>query len=394
MKRRSFLINTSLATTALFVPNFLKAFNNKGLEQSNGKILLIVQLSGGNDGLNTFVPFTNDNYFKQRPRLGIKPEKVLQLNSEQGLNEVMKGWKALFDNGSMAMLNAVGYPNPDRSHFRSMDIWHSASSSADYIQTGWIGRYLDNYCDGKPYKAIELDDSLSLSMKGDFVKGLAVKNPKRLYEMAHSEWLKPYSALASTHEEPVAYLYKTLVETTAGANYLHEHFNAYQSKTEFPNNEFGKDLKTIAGLIGSGCETSVYYVSLGSFDTHVGQESRQNKLLEQLSDGLKIFMDEMKLINRDKDVLTMVFSEFGRRVSQNASGGTDHGTANNIVLIGNGLQQKGILNAAPDLKNLDDNGDIKFQVDFRNIYATILNKWLQADDSKILQQNFELMHFV
>ncbi len=396
MKRRDFLLQSSLASGALLLPNFLKAFENPALNisQTDGKVLVIIQLSGGNDGLNTVVPFRNDIYYKERKRIAIAADKVLKLSDEQGFHPALQGLKEIFDDGNLSILNGVGYPNPDRSHFRSMDIWHTASDSNEYLNNGWIGRYLDNYCSGTPWKAVELDDTLSLSMKGENIKGIALKNLKQMNSTAKDKFLLQ---LANTNhlqdEAPVQYLYKTLVETTSSINYLNEKYLLKPTTAAYPTDAFGNDLKTVSSLILGGAATSVYYISLGSFDTHVGQPNRQEKLLKQLGDGVKVFMQDMKANNKLNDLLLMTFSEFGRRVSENASNGTDHGTANQMMLMGGGLKQKGILNAAPDLLDLD-NGDLKFHTDFRQVYATILQQWLNIDAAKVLGKSFSLLNFV
>jgi uncharacterized protein (DUF1501 family) len=181
--------------------------------------------------------------------------------------------------------------------------------------------------------------------------------------------------------------------TLSSAGYIFEQSKLHPTGEAYPNTELGKSLKTISSLILSDINTKVYYVSLGSFDTHVNQEDRQKKLFTELNDAVAAFCKDLKKNNRFQDVLMMTFSEFGRRVSQNASGGTDHGTANNMFLIGGGLKQKGILNVLPDLNDLSE-GDLKFSLDFKNVYATVLNKWLNVDDSSILGKQFEYLNFI
>src|SRR4030095_13254057 len=192
IKRREFLQVGSLATASLLVPRFLKAFEAGNMVPAGNKVLVILQLSGGNDGLNTVIPVRNDIYYKSRPRLGIEKAKALSLTDEVGLHPALTGFKELYDDGSLGILNNVGYPNPDRSHFRSMDIWHTASQSSEYLTTGWVGRYLDAQCSGcdKPTQAIEIDDVLSLAMKGENIKGIAVKDPRRLFGTANEKFFR------------------------------------------------------------------------------------------------------------------------------------------------------------------------------------------------------------
>jgi uncharacterized protein (DUF1501 family) len=397
IKRKKFIQISSLATASLLVPKFLKAFESKSMVLPGNKVVVILQLSGGNDGLNTVIPFRNDLYYKARPRLGITKEKALRLTDEVGLNPALTGFRDLFDDGGLAVLNNVGYPNPDRSHFRSMDIWHTASESNEYLTNGWMGRYLDSQCKGcdKPTQAIEIDDVLSLALKGENIKGIAVKDPRRLYGTANEKFFRDIlkNRQDEAGEQPVDYLYKTMAETLSSADYIFQQSKMHPTNAVYPTTGLGNSLKTIASLIFSEINTKVYYVSLGSFDTHINQEAQQGRLFTEMNDAVKAFVKDLKTQHRFEDVLLFTFSEFGRRVQQNASNGTDHGTANNMFLVSGGLKQKGVLNAMPDLGDLDE-GDLKYNVDFKNVYATILNKWLKADDKSILMKQYEQLSFI
>ena len=396
-KRKEFIQIGSLATASLLLPKFLKAFEGQTMVPMGNKVVVILQLSGGNDGLNTVIPVRNDLYYKARPRLGISKDKSLLLTDEVGLNPSLTGFKELFDDGSLGIINSVGYPNPDRSHFRSMDIWHTASQSTAYLTNGWVGRYLDAQCNGcdKPTQAIEIDDILSLAMKGDHIKGIAVKDPQRLYGTANEKFFKEVMKNHTDQkgEHPADYLYKTMAETLSSADYIFRQSKMHPTKAAYPKTELGNSMKTIASLIFSEINTKVYYVSLGSFDTHINQEAQQQRLFTEMNDAVKAFVKDLKENNRFEDVLLFTFSEFGRRVQQNASNGTDHGTANNMFLISGGLKQKGMINALPDLGDLDE-GDLKYKVDFKNVYATVLNKWLKANDKEILSKQYEYMNFI
>ncbi len=395
IKRKEFLQVGSLATTSFMLPKFLKAFERPMMVPPGNKVVVVIQFSGGNDGLNTVIPVRNDIYYKERPRLGIAKEKSLSLTDETALNPALEIFKGLYDEGNLSILNSVGYPNPDRSHFRSMDIWHSASNSNEYINSGWVGRYLDAQCKGcdKPTQAMELDDVLSLALKGEENKGLAFKDPKKLYNSSNGKYFKDVNSDHQHGEETIDYLYKTMSATLSSADYIYQQSRVHPSSQTYPNTELGKDLKTIASLIFSDINTKVYYVSLGSFDTHVNQDNQQKRLFTELNDAVKAFTADLKSNNRFQDVLMMTFSEFGRRVSQNASGGTDHGTANNMFFISGGLKEKGILNAMPDLVDLNE-GDLKHKVDFKNVYATVLSKWLAADDKTILGKQYDYLKFL
>jgi uncharacterized protein (DUF1501 family) len=404
MKRRQFVKYSALASTSFLVPQFLKGFaaprfiENAFATSGNRKILVVVQLSGGNDGLNTVIPYKDDIYYKLRPQISKNGTEVLKLNDELALNPGMTGLKSLFDDGKLSIVNSVGYPNPDRSHFRSMDIWHSASGSNENWHTGWVGRYLDSNCAGadKPYSAIETDNSLSLSMKGAMRNGIALENPEAFYAIAKEKY---FGAIANSGQginkpgDNLHYLYKTFIETGESADYIFKTSRIYKSKLEYPKGEFGKNLNTIANLIISGLNTSVYYVSLSGFDTHDLQVQRQDRLLKELSEGLTVFVQDLKDNDRFNEVVIMSFSEFGRRVAQNASNGTDHGTANNMLIINGNLKKPGIYNSAPDLQNLDQ-GDLVYKIDFREIYSEMLGNWLGADSEKILGKKFNLLGIV
>jgi len=396
-KRKQFIQIGSLATASLMVPKFLKAFESPARVMPGNKVVVVLQLSGGNDGLNTVIPYRNDLYYKGRPRLGILRDKALSLTDETGLHPALTAFKELYDDGSLSILNNVGYPNPDRSHFRSMDIWHTASQSTEYWSQGWVGRYLDAQCKGcdKPTQAIELDDVLSLALKGENIKGIAVKDPRRLYGTANEKFFREVmkNHKDEAGEQPVDYLYKTMAETLSSADYIFQQSRLHPSNADYPKTDLGNSLKTIASLIFSEINTKVYYVSLGSFDTHINQEAQQQRLFTEMNDAVKSFVKDLKEQHRFEDVLLFTFSEFGRRVEQNASGGTDHGTANNMFLVSGGLKKKGVLNPMPDLANLNE-GDLKYNVDFKNVYATILNKWLQADDAGILGRKYEYLNFI
>lgn len=397
IKRKEFIQIGSLATASMLLPKFLKAFEGQTMVPLGNKVVVILQLSGGNDGLNTVVPVRNDLYYKARPRLGIAKEKALLLTDEIGLNPALTGFRELYDDGSLGIINSVGYPNPDRSHFRSMDIWHTASQSTEYWNNGWVGRYLDAQCNGcdKPTQAIEIDDILSLAMKGDHIKGIAVKDPRRLYGTANEKFFKEVmkNHIDEAGEQPADYLYKTMAETLSSADYIFQQSKMHPTKADYPKTDLGNSMKTIASLIFSEINTKVYYVSLGSFDTHINQEAQQQRLFTEMNDAVKAFVKDLKTNNRFDDVMLFTFSEFGRRVQQNASNGTDHGTANNMFIISGGLKQKGMINALPDLADLDE-GDLKYKVDFKNVYATVLNKWLKANDKEILAKQYEYLNFI
>ena len=395
--RRSFVKRSALiSSSSLFIPNFLKSFETFNLKHKREQKLVVIQLSGGNDGLNTVVPYENDIYYNARPTLAIPKSKVVRLSDTLGFHPALDKLKPLFDEGLMTVINSVGYPNPDRSHFRSMDIWQTGSGADETWETGWLGRYLDSYCQGcqKAMHGIEVDDTLSLAMKGEQIKGLAMKSPKKLKKILSKEHFKRLAEGPQEEVKPnLHYLYKTLAETVSSTDYIYNTSQVYRSKMDYPQNPFARQLKTVAELIISGLETKVYYVSLSGFDTHVRQPQQHERLLQGYASGVRSFVEDLKQQGKLGEVLIMTFSEFGRRVKQNASEGTDHGTANNLFLMGGQLKQAGFYNQDPDLSRLDE-GDLIHEVDFRNVYATVLSKWLEADDGKVLKKGFQQMHFI
>lgn len=364
MKRRDFLTRSALASGAFLLPSFLKPLEALASGQLSGyKNLVIIQLSGGNDGLNTVVPFGNDIYYQKRQTIAIQQNDVIKLNDMQGLNPNLSALKEIYDQGWMGIVNSVGYPNPDRSHFRSMDIWQTASDSNQFLTTGWIGRYLDSQCQTcrNPYTAIEVDDTLSLAMKGAGTKGIAVQDPGKLYQTTREPFFKDLvNDHSSEHltEDNLGYLYKTMIETYSSADYIQKTSKTYNVTGDYPATPLGNQLKTVSKFINSGLQTRVYYVSLSGFDTHVSQQGQQGRQLKIYADAVAAFIKDLKQTGKLDDTLVMTFSEFGRRVEQNASNGTDHGTANNVFLFGGKLKKPGIFNQAPDLVQLD-NGDLK-----------------------------------
>lgn len=397
MNRRDFIKQSALVSGSILLPSFLKPLSALGNSTGNKK-LVVIQLSGGNDGLNTIVPYRNDIYYKVRPSISIAKDTVLKLNDELGFNPALKPLKSLFDAGNMCIINGVGYPNPDKSHFRSMDIWQSASSSSEVISTGWLGRYLDSNCDGcvQPHHAIETDDSLSLALKGAARKGMAIKEPAQLSRVANEPFIKNVCSAVQTNmltDDNLGYLYKTLIESEQSANYVYSKVKTQKNIAEFDKEKFSQSMSLISRFILSGLSTKVYYTSIGSFDTHANQNNQQDRLLGQFAQGVKSFMDDIEQSSFKDDVLIMVFSEFGRRVAQNAGQGTDHGTASNMFLIGHNLKKQGLYNNPSNLQNLID-GDLIYDVDFRDVYATVLNKWLDADAKKIIGNGCNVLDFL
>jgi uncharacterized protein (DUF1501 family) len=379
----------------------------------DGKIFVVVQLSGGNDGLNTVVPYGDDAYFKARGALAHDKNAVLKLDNYVGLAPNLKAFKSLYDDGRLSVIQGVGYPNPNRSHFRSMDIWHSAMPEKEVFTSGWLGRYFDNTCAGcDPHVGVAMGDTLPAAMRGDRVLPLSFERPEsyRFQGKDKKNYLKlnvredaalppppstrPAIAAGKKAVSPVTpgsqldFLHRTAMDAQVSSDDILR-MTGRNPSVSYPANEFGNSLKTVASMIAGGLPTRVYYVSLGGFDTHAGQKGRHDNLMQTLSAGLEAFWADLKDQRNDDRVMLMTFSEFGRRVETNASGGTDHGAASSMFLMGPKLKT-GLAGKYPSLTQLDQ-GDLKWNTDFRSVYATILEKWLDTPSKPILGNQFPTM---
>lgn len=351
-----------------------------------GKRLIVVQLSGGNDWLNTIVPFENDEYYKARPNIGQAKNTLIRLSDELGLNPSLSTLQALYDEGEVAVFNGVGYPEPNRSHFRSMDIWHTAADGRTHREEGWLGRY--TRLSQLEFPAIEMGAGLSLAMKANRGKSLAMEDLNGIKRVADDKVLRAIAATPHSHSNHTAsYLYETALRVCEGADYLAEKLNIGRQTSPYPDNPLATDLSTIATLIKAGAETKIFYTSLVGFDTHARQESQHSRLLNSLGSSLGALRNDLAQANQWKNTLVIVFSEFGRRVAENAGRGTDHGTAGNVILLGGSLREPGIRGEIPSLVKLDQ-GDLIFHTDFRTIYSGILENWLETSSQNILGGNF------
>jgi uncharacterized protein (DUF1501 family) len=387
----------------------------------DGKILVVLQLSGGNDGLNTVIPYADDVYHRLRSNIAHDPKTVLKLDSYIGLHPNLQPLRELLDKDMMSIVQGVGYPNPNRSHFRSMDIWHTAQPDKEISTDGWLGRYFDNACPGcDPKVGVAIGEQLPLAMRGDHVMPLSFERPENFryngpdkehykelntvsrndadllsapppVQIASAAGAKP-SAGIITPDQQLDYLTRTAMDAQLSSDAILNMTRGHQPSTGYPGNEFGQGLRTVAAMIKGGLPTRVYYVTLGGFDTHAGERGRHDQLMTQFAQGVSAFWKDLKEQGNHQRVLMMTFSEFGRRVASNASGGTDHGAAAPMFLFGPACKQA-IVGKHPSLTDLDQ-GDLKFGTDFRSVYATVLQNWLDTPSKPILGAQFPTLGMI
>jgi uncharacterized protein (DUF1501 family) len=429
--RREFLKSTVLTgalswTVPTFLANTFSVLQadaiDKGTQVTTGKdgqILVVLQMAGGNDGLNTVVPFANDYYRKARPKIGLAAKQVLKINDELGLHENLAGLKELYDAGELSVIQGAGYPNPNRSHFRSTEIWQTATDSEKIESSGWLGRYFDNACSGcDPTIAVNLGRQMPQAFSSKHPIGVSLDSPQN-YRFVTGEKSKngemsateesfrklnefdsdmqenaggTVAAIsgATQHKGSVMdFLERTALDAQVSSDKIRAIANRFENKATYPGSQLGNSLKLVAKLIGGGLPTRIFYVSQGGYDTHTNQTGAHERLLKELGDSVKAFVQDMKAQGNMSRVLVMTFSEFGRRVAENASSGTDHGAAAPMFIVGSkvkaGLQGKYPSLAPGDLFQ----GDLKYTVDFRRVYAGVLESWLKTDSSAILGRRFE-----
>jgi uncharacterized protein (DUF1501 family) len=365
---------------------------------SDNLILVVLQLSGGNDGVNTLIPFGDPNYSKLRPSLGYAASDVLPLTDSVGLNPNLARVKALYDQGKVAIVQGVGYPNPNRSHFRSMDIWHSASPDT-FERTGWLGRYVAacQCAQDNALPAISAGDQLNTLFWTDttlvpavasigafsFLTDTKYRND-RSYQL---QTLQNIYSEAGTWSDQESLIRRGTLQALQGSDELQQVAATYATPVQYPNNGLAAQLKLVAQVIQGNLGTRLFSVSQGGFDTHANQKPTQDRILGQLGDSLDAFMQDLAHIGQQDNVVVMTFSEFGRRVKQNGSAGTDHGTAEPMFIIGNKVQG-GLYGTYPSLGDLDSNGDLKFNADFRSVYAGMLKDVVGTDPTPVLMGSF------
>ena len=410
MDRREFFFRgIGVATVSAMVPRFAVAWARvfeESLEPgASGRVLVVVELSGGNDGLNTVVPYTDSLYTNTyRKNIGVPASAVLDLNGSLGFNPVMTGLKALWDGGRVSVIEGVSYPNPNLSHFTSRDIWHTADPVLAQ-RRGWLGRYADLNLAGSanPLTGCAISQSLPRTLLADKVvfpsftnlASYAYATDGSYPQDANNQLNAFVSENAIEHEIPTR---NELIEeisrdAASSAATLKQVASTYVAKATYPGNSLTNALRLCAELIVGDIGTRILYVTYGGFDNHSTQKAAHDNLLKAVSDSIKAFFDDLDAQGKSSSVLLMTWSEFGRRVQENSSLGTDHGTAGVHFVVGNATV-KGIYGPAPQLNALDRNGNLPWQTDFRSYYGTILKNWLKADSDAVLGPGYPNMGFV
>lgn len=409
-----FLEKTFFALDALAANAITQTVSGK-----DGTILVVLQFAGGNDGLNMVVPYADDAYHGARPKLGLAADKILKLDGYAGLNGRLTGLKSLFDEGHLSVIQGVGYPNPNRSHFRSTEIWQTASDADRNMTEGWLGRYFDNCCAGaEPTVGVSIGDEAPLAFAAKSPTGITFSRPEQFRwrtsepnsgRMSAEEFFfrqltdanggdevaqiaaegASVSALSGRAKSDVTtldFLQRTALDAQLSSDKILAIARKYRSTIPYPQGQLAASLNIIARMIAGGLPTRVYYASQGGFDTHAGQINAHDRLMGDFDAAVTAFMADLKEQGNFDRVLLMTFSEFGRRVAENANGGTDHGAAAPMFVMGGGAKP-GLFGKYPSLTDLD-HGDLKFNIDFRSVYGAILDRWLKAPSQVVLGRKF------
>src|ERR1700729_885771 len=399
MRRRNFLIATAsgLAVIANTDHVFARALARAplpGLPGGDRRCLVLINLYGGNDGLNCVVPHGDPRYYRLRPSLAIAPSDVLAIDASVGLNPGMRSLKALYDKGMVAIVQGVGYPNPDHSHFRSTEIWQTAAPDR-YEHTGWLGRYFDS--SGLPhsnlFKGVAVSKVLPEALVSERTDIPAIPGLGQYAMTADGNLLARNGFRQQGHDRSLpfdspylAHVMEIEGDAQRSSEELPKLVAGYTAKASYPATALGRSLALAAQIVGSNLGTKAIYVEHGSFDTHVNQKTTQDQLLMQFSNAVGAFYDDLPAHGNDRRVLTVTFSEFGRRIEENGSRGTDHGEASPLFMIGGGVKG-GLYGAMPDL-GATNMGNVRFTVDFRNVYATVLERWLGRPSAPLLNGDF------
>ena len=390
INRRSFLKTATATSLGSLIP-MKYALSEDSL---NGKTLVVLELSGGNDGLNTIVPYADDNYYRYRPNIGIKENKLLKIDDYFGFNPGIVGLESLYKEGNMAIIHGCGYDNPSFSHFTSMAYMHTAAPNSGE-EYGWLGRLADHMAPPS-YKnfIINIDKTQSLAVRSQKHVPIVFDQPQRFQREGFFSQKPIFESVMDTNN--VTYnntAQKFLNEIANSANeastIISEAWSNYTRRVDYGLNPV--DLNKIASLIEADVPARLYYTSFrdNAFDTHVHQPNLHKRLLTYASDAIRGFMNDLDRMGKSQDVVLLVMTEFGRRVPENTSLGTDHGSAGPMFIIGPSVKG-GHYGEIPDLVNgLDDGDNLKYTTDFRSVYATLIDKWLQVDSKSILRKNFQ-----
>ncbi|MBS1718788.1 MAG: DUF1501 domain-containing protein [Armatimonadetes bacterium] len=399
ISRRDLMKTGGMIAVGLATPGWLSAITTgdfirmaKGGKPTGNTVLVVCQFSGGNDGLNMVVPYADQKYYQLRPTIGIPEAQVIKLNEHMGLHPSMAGVSDMFKKGKVAVIQNVGYPNPNRSHFRSMDIWQSASPD-NKLKYGWIGRHFDEvltHGPANPVVAIGLstEKPLALSAHNASIPCFAsLADIKNMVGDPDTERMLREIQGADAMQGSSARVVQQASNTALDAmSILNKQLEGYKPTQEYGKDPFGNGFKQIAQLVATSPATRVIYFSAGGFDTHARQAETHQKLLGWFSDAVTKFQAEMEAIGKADNVMVLTFSEFGRRSYENASLGTDHGAAAPMLLIGSRVKG-GFYGPVPDLNNLQD-GDLRFAVDFREVYSATLDQWMGGDSEVVLGEKF------
>ena len=382
-----FLNRTSAALAA-------QALAGTSVEKHPNRILVVVELSGGNDGLNTVVPYGDPAYYRARPKIGIPEAEVIKIGNGFGLHPSMVGFERLYKDGLLSVVHGCGYDHPSLSHFSSMGFWHTGVPNGGE-PLGWLGRLADETYDASTRNMIvNLGNSQSLAVRSRQHSPLVFDDPARFRREGTDEEkhvLADMSRPRTTENKTLEFLASMAGNATDSSDFVRQASAAYRTPVDYGVGEgIGANLQRVAALISAGMPTRLYYVTYqgNSFDTHVQQADLHSRLLMYTADAVRGFVEDVKRIGRGDDVAMMIFTEFGRRVEENGSLGTDHGTATPMFVIGKGVKG-GLHSRHPSLTDLDD-GNLKMTTDFRRVYATMIKEWLGYDDTQtILKGRFE-----
>jgi uncharacterized protein (DUF1501 family) len=398
--RRQFHRALGVGTVAATIPAFLQKTTASitAEKQRNDRVLVVIQLGGGNDGLNTVVPFRDDRYYKARPKIALDSKTLLKVSDDLALHPELLELHKLYQNGALAIIPNVGYPNPNRSHFRSTDIWESASPADKLWKTGWLGRYFDQNCSEVKSSTlgIRIGEQPSLAFAAEQLRASTFANPKMLLNPATGAQAQAMQVMSEVQPTGIAaldFVQRTQNETLTLSRQLQLAVKDVKSAVDYPPFALCQSLRLVCQMITAGLPTRVYYVSHGGFDTHAAQTQKQAYLLQELSQAVSLFHQDLKAHGQLDRVLGITFSEFGRRVAENKQAGTDHGAASIMFAFG-GKVKPGLHGNVPDLENLDPLGDLAFKTDFREVYAGVLQHWFAANPEKILQGKFQPLNLL